>query len=61
MSADEADRSAKQFEQSMQQRPHSERAQTVRLHEKYKPVGIPAVSAATQFASKTKKKTQQMS
>jgi hypothetical protein len=61
MSVDQADRSAKQFEQSTPKASTSDRIRDTRLHEQYKPVGIPAVSAAAQFASKAKKKTQQMS
>jgi hypothetical protein len=57
MSGNEADKSAKQFDQSM-----PIRREGTKLDEQYKSIGISAVSAAAQFSSlKKKKPTDQMS
>jgi len=61
MSTDDADRSARQFDQSMTARAESdrpERTEPQRLHDQYKPVGISAVSAAAHYAQKPKKPKQ---
>jgi len=61
MSADEADRPAKQFEQSTPSQAEIDRSHSARLHEHYKSIGISAVSAAAHFTSTSKKKGHQMS
>ena len=50
MSADEADRPVKQFDQSI-----PVRIEPMRLDQHYKSIGISAVNAAAHFTSKAKK------
>jgi hypothetical protein len=60
MSEHQADHPAKQFEQSVTARAETQKSEPERLHDRYKPVGIPAVSAAAQFTRKPLKKPTQM-
>jgi hypothetical protein len=61
MSKVDADQSAGQYEQAMTARSEtdrSDRPESPRLHDHYKPVGISAVSAAAHYMQKSKKPKQ---